>query len=87
MTSSKKSQNEIDQTWEETLGMALFGEIHANWWEQLFIKSAERYRELTKPLNDKARKKPDSWLAAKHLLEGLVEFFTTVRVAQRVCAN
>ena len=55
--------------------------------QQLFQKSVERYREFTKPIHDNARKQPRSWLVAKHLLEGLVEFFTTVRVAQRVCAN
>ncbi len=46
--------------------------------QQLFQKSVERYRELTRPIHDNARKQPRSWLVAKHLLEGLVEFFTTV---------
>ena len=46
--------------------------------QQLFQKSVEHYRELTKPIHYNARKQPRSWLVAKHLLEGLVEFFTTV---------
>ena len=45
--------------------------------QQLFQKSVEHYRELTKPIHENARKQPRSRLVAKHLLEGLVEFFTT----------